>query len=279
MAWREFIINDPFMPTNQLALSRKSIDLSATCWFAIAFIGQMIFTYYIVMLYFRSGIQGDFDKWNTASPHGFVEEDAIGNIGFGIHVMIAAIVSFLGPLQLIPQVRKAFPTFHRISGRIYIGAAFVISLAGVFLLILRGPIGGMIPVVFNVGNALIIMTSAFFAIKFARERKIMIHRQWAIRLFIGMSGVWFFRVFLMMWLGIHQAPVGFDPETFTGPFLNVLAFMVYIFPQVVVQFYFEAQKSRKPAIKWGFVSTLGLISLAMGFGIFAATTGMWLPRV
>lgn len=267
------------MGNSSLSISKKSIDLGVKTWFVVALIGQLIFAYYILMLYFRSGIQGNFELWNSASPHGYVEGDSAGNTGFGLHVMIAALVSILGPTQLIPKLRKALPKLHRISGRIYIILAFLISVAGLFLMIHRGPIGGMLPVVFNVGNALIIMVSAFFTIKFARQRKLMIHRQWAIRLFIGMSGVWFFRVFMMMWLSIHQAPVGFDPETFTGPFLDVLAFMVYVFPQIIVQFYFEAQKSKKPAMKWGFSSTMVLIILAMGFGIFAATMGMWLPRL
>lgn len=267
------------MSNRNIVLSKKSIDLSVKSWFVIALIGQLIFAYYILMLYLRSGIQGNFDLWNSASPHGYMAGDSVGNVAFGVHVMIAALVTLLGPMQLIPEIRKRFPAFHRISGRIYISVAFLISLGGIFLMIHRGPIGGMFPVICNVGNALIIMVSAFYAIKFARQRKLAIHRQWAIRLFIGMCGVWFFRVFMMMWLGIHQAPVGFDPETFTGPFLNVLAFSVYVFPQLIVQFYFEAQKSKKPALKWGFTSTMILIILAMGFGIFAATMGMWLPRV
>lgn len=267
------------MNNRTLPLSKKAADLSVKTWFVVALIGQLIFAYYILMLYFRSGIQGNFDLWNSASPHGYVSGDSVGNVAFGFHVMVAALVTVLGPMQLIPKIRQTWPTFHRISGRVYITIAFLISIGGVFLIIHRGPIGGMFPVICNVGNALIIMVSAFFTIKFARQRKIVIHRQWAIRLFIGMSGVWFFRVFMMMWLGIHQAPVGFDPETFTGPFLNVLAFMVYVFPQIIVQFYFEAQKSKKPAMKWGFSSTMVLIILAMGFGIFAATMGMWLPRV
>lgn len=267
------------MGNRPIVSAQKAVTLNAKIWFILAFVGQLIFSYYILMLYLRSGIAGDFELWNSASPHGYVSGDSIGNVAFGFHVMVAAVVSILGPLQLIPQLRKAVPTFHRISGRIYIAIAFLISVGGVFLIIHRGPIGGMIPVVFNVGNALIIMVSAFYAIKFARQRKLMVHRQWAIRLFIGMSGVWFFRVFMMMWLGIHQAPVGFDPETFTGPFLNILAFMVYIFPQVVVQFYFHAQKSKRSVVKWGFSGTMVLIILAMAFGIFAATMGMWLPRV
>ena len=37
-----------------------------------------------------------------------------------------------------------------------------------------------------------------------------------------MNGVWFFWLGLLLWLMIHQQPVGFDPKTFTGPFLTFL---------------------------------------------------------
>ena len=48
------------------------------------------------------------------------------------------------------------------------------------------------------------------------------HREWAIRLFLVVSGVWFFRVFLMLWLTINQGPAGFDIETFQGPALKYI---------------------------------------------------------
>ncbi|QXP44925.1 hypothetical protein FM038_25960 [Shewanella eurypsychrophilus] len=72
---------------------------------------------------------------------------------------------------------------------------------------------------------------------------------WAIRLFIVMGGVWFFRIGLMLWLMIHQAPVGFDPKTFEGPFLSFLGFAQYLIPLAVAQLYFAASDSNTNSIK------------------------------
>lgn len=249
------------------------------CWFVVIFAGQIIFAYYILMLYWRSGMQGNFEKWNTATPHFYIKGDWLGNIIFGLHVALAAIVTLLGPLQLVPQVRKSLPAFHRVSGRIYIGAAFIISLAGLYLSWVKGSIGDTLSAVIISINALIIMFCAWYAIRNAIQRNIAAHQKWAVHLFLGMSGVWLFRVFLMLWLAIFKAPVGFDPETFTGPFLTTLGIMVYIFPQVMVYYYFNTKASNSAAQKWVFNCILTFITLGMMVGITAATMGMWLPRL
>ncbi|HAA19409.1 MAG TPA: hypothetical protein DCP28_11795, partial [Cytophagales bacterium] len=54
--------------------------------------------------------------------------DAPVNVSIVMHVLLAAVVSIGGPLQIIPQVRKRFPKFHRINGRIYIMSGVTISL-------------------------------------------------------------------------------------------------------------------------------------------------------
>ncbi|WP_315816963.1 DUF2306 domain-containing protein [Paraflavitalea speifideaquila] len=82
--------------------------------------GTVIFASYIILLYWRSAAQGNFERWNTVNPDFYLKGDGMGNLVFGLHVAFAAVVMILGPLQLIPAVRKKAPRFHRISGRIYI---------------------------------------------------------------------------------------------------------------------------------------------------------------
>jgi hypothetical protein len=36
-----------------------------------------------------------------------------------------------------------------------------------------------------------------------------------------LSGVWFFRLGMFLWLAINRGPAGFEPDTFTGPFLTI----------------------------------------------------------
>jgi hypothetical protein len=128
-------------------------------------------------------------------------------------------------------------------------------------------------------NALIILLCALFTIRTAKKRDIPAHNRWAVHLLLAMSGVWLFRVFLMLWLTIYARPVGFDPKTFTGPFLVILGLLVYIFPQVLVWGYFRAKGSPSAGPKLLFSLLLLLVTIGMTIGLFAAITRMWLPKV
>jgi hypothetical protein len=248
-------------------------------WFVVTYLGQLFFAYYILMLYWKSTALGHFEKWNSVNPHFYAKGDIVGNLFFGLHVAVAAVVTILGPLQLVTKIRKKAPRFHRVSGRIYIYCAFLISLGGLYLTWVRGAVGGPFMQVIISLNALIILVCAFYSIKYAIKRKINLHNQWAVHLLLAMSGVWLFRVFFMLWMVIHRAPVGFDPETFTGPFLSALSVFVYILPQGVVALYFKAKFSGSPYRKWGFSVMLLIITLAIAVGTFGAIGGMWLPRI
>lgn len=248
-------------------------------WFIVICLGQSIFAYYILMQYYRNTALGDLEKWNNVNPHFYDKSDLTGNIIFGLHVALAAVITILGPLQLVPSLRARVPRFHRISGRVYIASAFLVSVAGIYLTWVRGAVGGPVMQLMISANAAIILICAYFAIRSAMERRFKVHQQWAVHLFLGMSGVWMFRVFLMLWLLIHRAPVGFDPKTFTGPFLTVLAVTVYIMPQAIAAWYFGVRGSGPAYQRTVFATFLTLVSLGMAVGSFAATMGMWMPRV
>lgn len=248
------------------------------CWFVVTYVGQLIFAYYILMLYWKSAALGHFEKWNTAN-HFYIKGDVTGNLIFGLHVVLAAVITILGPLQLVNKIRAKAPRVHRISGRIYIYSAFLISIAGLYLTWVRGAVGGLFSSIGITINALIIIVCAFFAVRYAIQRNIRLHNQWAVHLLLAMSGVWLFRVFFMLWMVIHRAPVGFDPETFTGPFLNALAVLVYILPQAIVGLYFKAKYSGSSGKKWAFSLLLFVITVAIAVGTLGAVKGMWLPRI
>lgn len=263
--------------TNSKLNSLKFLKTSTNIWFTIVVIGQLIFALYILGLYGVSGLAGDFERWNTSAPHGYVAKDIWGNVFFGIHMALAAVITIGGPLQIMKKVRNKFPKFHRINGRIYVFSAFLISIAGLYLAWVRGTVGGLIGAIFISTNALLIFVCAFYTIKFAIARKLKVHRKWAIRLFLAMSGVWFFRVFLMLWLTINQGPVGFDMETFQGPALNMLYTFSYIFPVLFAGFYFKAKEG---TFSKQVVSIFILcLTLCIAIGTVVATMGMWLPRL
>jgi len=248
-------------------------------WFLVAFIGQFIFAFYITTFYGVSAIKGNFEMWNSVLPSGYIPGDTIGNIAVAMHVLFAAIITLCGPLQLIPQIRNRMPKFHRFNGRLYMITAFIMALGGLYMMITRGAVGAFITHISLAINALLIVIFVIQTVRFAIARKINIHRRWAIRLFLVVSGVWFYRVGLMLWLFIHGGPVGFDMETFSGPFLTFLSFSTYLLPLFVFELYSFAKEKSNTTVKIAMSVGLFILSCAMAVGIFVAAMGMWLPRI
>ena len=248
-------------------------------WFVVFFLGQWVFAAYIFLRYWQSIFLGQFERWNITAPDLYIKGAPLRSAIFGLHAAIAAVVSLIGPLQVIPALRRYAPRFHRISGRMYVYFACAISLDGIALAWRPRAIGGKIDHLIVSINALIILICALFTIRTAKKRDISAHNRWAVHLLLAMSGVWLFRVFLMLWLTIYARPVGFDPETFTGPFLTILGILVYIFPQVLIWGYFRSKGSRSAGPILQFSLLLLLITVGMAIGVFAATMRMWLPRI
>ena len=256
--------------------SVKLLSVAVKSWFIVVVISHFIFALYILGLYGLSTIRHNWDRWNTNTPHGYEADDLLGTVIFGIHVLLAGIITIGGPLQLMPQIRNRWPRFHHINGRTYILAAFMISIAGLYLSWVKGSVGGLIGSIFISINAILIMISAYYTITHAIRHHITEHRKWAIRLFVCMSGVWLFRLLLMLWFFIFQRPYGFDPESFKGPALNFLYICSYILPIIIVQWYFYS-KNHGRQHRLIFSSALLIITLGIVVGSIMATIGMWLP--
>jgi len=255
------------------------LNTSARFWFLMAMAGQFIFLYYIIVFYGSASLSGDFTEVNKRLIHGFIPGDTIGNFAVAMHLILSAVITFGGPLQLIPKIRARFPVFHRWNGRIYMVTAIIISLGGLYMIWTRGTIGALSQHISISLNGVLIIIFAIMATYYAMNRKINIHRRWALRLFLAVSGVWFFRVGFMLWMLANQGPVGFDPKTFTGPFLVFLAFGQYLIPLGILELYFLAQKSRNKVGKISMAATLFILTILMSAGIFGATMGMWLPKL
>lgn len=259
----------------------KLLDFSAKLWFIITTIGQWLFGVYIILVYQVSTFTGNFEKWNTVLPKGYVPNDFKGNLIVGIHVVLAAIIVIGGPLQIIPKIREQFPTFHRWLGRVYVITAIIVSLAGLIMVWTRGTVGDLTQHVNISIQSVYIVIFAVFTIKSAREKYFTKHKMWALRLFMVCSGVWFFRVGLMAWLIINQAPVGFNPKTFSGPFLSVLSTVVYSIPisLILLEMYFYAKKAQNQRLSYLTSIIILLFTIITAIGVFGATMGLWLPRI
>jgi hypothetical protein len=184
-----------------------------------------------------------------------------------------------GAVQLVPQVRNRFPVFHRWNGRIYMLSAVTLSAAGLYMTWIRGSVGDLTQHLSGTLNAILIWGFAALALRYAMARNFKTHRRWALRLFLAVSASWFYRIGLFLSFLIFKGPFGFDPATFTGPFLSVMGFAQYLFPLAVLEIYFLAQ-DRPGALRR--IATAGLLfvlTLAMVAGLFAVTMAIWVPQV
>jgi uncharacterized membrane protein len=206
---------------------------SAAFWFLVAASGQWLFVLFILGFYAVPTLTGNFEAWdkNTFMTHGYVAGDTAGNIAFAVHVMMAAVITASGTVQLIPWIRVHAISFHRWSGRTFIFVAFAISLAGLFLNATRGEgTFAHIPIAIN---AVLLMFCAGQTIGFARAGDIDTHRRWALRTYMLMNGVWFLRVGMMAWMFGKIGLFG-GPKEFDGNFYAFWSYGCYLVPLAVL---------------------------------------------
>ena len=258
--------------------AEKTLSLAARFWFIVAVAGQWMFAYYIAARYGGSALRGDWQVWSDRMSHG-QGPMTIGTVAMAVHLFLAVIITIGGPLQLIPQLRRRAPRFHRWNGRVYTVALFIATIAALYMVWFRGTAGDFSQHVGVSLDAILIMIFAVLAARYAIARDFATHRRWALRLFIVVSGVWFFRVGMMLWLVINRGPAGFDPKTFTGPFLTFWSFGNYLLPLAILEFYLRATNRSTSSARFAMAAGLFVLTVAMGIGILVATKVMWLPRL
>jgi tetratricopeptide (TPR) repeat protein len=127
--------------------------------------------------------------------------------------------------------------------------------------------------------AALIMLCAAMALRYALARDFKTHRRWALRLYLVVSASLFIRAVLFLSLFLNRGPFGFDPNTFTGPFLTLLAFAQYLVPLAVLETYFRAQDRGGAPGRFAMTAGLLVLTVALGAGIFTVTLGVWLPAI
>lgn len=260
-------------------LADPALRTAAAAWAGVAVLGQWLFAVYVVVFYGGNAVQGRPEAWNAVMPQGHVPGDLVGNLVVAVHLLFATVVIVGGGLQLVPRIRRDAPAFHRWNGRCYALSAMLASIGGLVIVWTRGGVGDLSQHLAISLNAVLIVGFAGLAWRDARARRLDAHRRWALRLFLAVSGVWFFRIGLMLWIVANRGPVGFDPESFTGPFLTILAFAQYLLPLAVLELYFRVQARRAPRGQIAMAAVLAVLTLAMGAGIAAAAAFMWLPHL
>jgi Predicted membrane protein (DUF2306)/Tetratricopeptide repeat len=268
--------------TNRLDLASvadTALKAAARFWFVVALAGQLLFAFAVASFYGLTALRGDFHGWNKSITHGLVPGDNMGNFAVAMHLASAVAIMLSGGVQLMPAVRSRFPVFHRWNGRIYMLAAVALSGAGVYMHWIRGSVGDVIQKVGGSLNALLIWLFAAVALRYALAHDFRTHRRWALRLFIVVSGSWFYRIALFLSFLIFKGPIGFDPTTFQGPFLTFMAFANYLFPLAILEIYLRAKDRPGVFQRLAAAGMLFVLTLVMVAGLFAVTMAIWVPDV
>ncbi len=267
--------------TSRLELSSfpdDALKTAARFWFVVTFLGQLLFAFAVASFYSLTALRG-YHGWSRFISRGHVLGDTLGNSAVAAHVASAALVMMAGSLQLIPQVRNRFPAFHRWNGRIYMLTAVAASLAGLYLTWVRGTVGDNSQRIGASLGAVLIWVCAAMALRYALARDFKSHRRWALRLFMAVSAGWFFRLTFFLVLAVAKGPVGFNPVTFTGPFLTFMTYAQYLFPLAILEIYLRGQDRPGAFRRLATAGMLFVLTLVMIAGIFAVSLAIWLPQV
>lgn len=249
---------------------------AAAGWFVVGVASQLLFALSVAAFYGLTASRGHWQSWNRFMTQGYVPDQTAGNGAVALHLLAATLVVVSGALQLVPQLRRRAPALHRWNGRLYLSCAVLASLAGLFMLWTRGAIGDAWQHAATTLNALLVVVFAAMTLRAALKRDFVRHRRWALRLYVVVLGVWFFRIALALWLGVFGGPFGFDPATFAGPALTVIAFASFLLPLAVVELYWRAT-DRPEGGRRVAAGVLLLATIATGLGATGAALGTWLP--
>jgi hypothetical protein len=254
---------------------QSALQTAAVLWFIPAMLGQWAFAYHVAKEYFATALAGNVGAWNERLFVGLVEGDLIGNGALVAHLIIAFAVSVGGTLQLIPQIRRAAPAFHRWNGRLYILMAFVTSAAALYMVATRDTFGpDSLEIAVSI-NAVLIMVFAALTLRYAMARQIDVHQRWALRTFVVMSGVWFMRVMYACLAIVTGGDIPGATDDMSGPTNLVVNYASYLLPLAVLELYFLAKRSPNAALKMATGAIVVLCAIATGIGVFG-TSMAWI---
>lgn len=257
-------------------------------WWLAAVLGQWAFVAFMIAVYDGATLTGHAENWNKVFiiRGGWRAGDTIGNLSFGIHTLLGAILTFGGALQLVRQIRARAMSFHRWAGRVFMVTALVTSVTGIHMKWIRGwefiikDPGYRIDAVGHSLDAVLIIIFAILAWRMAVGHEVASHRRWALRAYIAANGQWFLRIGVFSWILVCGGrPVGIDTETFHGPFIVFWDFASFLLPLAVLEIYMRVKESRVPSRKFAMSSGLIASGLLVLLGTAGITVALWAPIV
>ena len=260
-------------------LGNRSLDASATFWLVTVIAGQSLFASYIATFYTLSAVHGQLGDKTKFFNHGYVAGDLSGNFAVAMHILFALVINLSGAIQLIPQLRRRAPAFHRWNGRVFLFGAVITGLAGLYMTWVRGSVGDLSQHLGTSLDAVLIFLCAALALRAALVHKIDAHRRWALRLFVVASGSWFLRISFFFWILVNRGPAGLDTATSTGPVLTAFSFGESLVPLAILELYLRVRDRAHAPGRFVMAGGIVAITLAMIAGIGGVAAFTWVPSV
>jgi hypothetical protein len=257
----------------------RALRASAGLWFAVAFLGQMMFAVSTALFYGMPALRGDLLAWNKRLAHGYIVGDPAGNAALVAHIVCAVLLIISGTIQFVPAVRRRAPVFHRWNGRIYIFSATCVALAGMYLLVMRGTGLGLTQEIGTFVLAVLMLLCAAMALRTAMRRDFATHRRWAWRLYLLVASSLFIRSSLSLSAMIVAGTGVFDLSVLRGSLLVFLTFAQYVVPLAVLELYFWTQRHGLRAARLAMAAGLLAITVLTGAGVAAASVAVFAPAV
>ena len=105
-----------------------------------------------------------------------------------IHIVPGLLFVTLGPLQFNATLRASHLRWHRVSGRVYLVAAYIIGISALIMSFAMPAIGGPNQATATTFFSIFFLFALSKAFWHVRHREIALHREWMIRAFsIGLA--------------------------------------------------------------------------------------------
>jgi hypothetical protein len=244
----------------------------------IVWLSSGIFGLYILANYASAWFEGDLERWNNVLPDIYQPGETAASLGIGIHFAAGGIILLLGGLQLIAGIRRNYPTFHRVTGRIYVSVSMLAAVGGLAFIALKGTVGGT---VMDIGfglYGLLMLLAAVQTIRFGMAKKFSHHQAWAWRLYALAIGSWLYRMDYGLWLALTDW-VG-HTDGFDGWFDRIMAFFFYM-PNLVIVELMIRSRNKTASDTLRMASTVAVLA-ACGILLLATwtfTTLAWWPAI
>jgi uncharacterized membrane protein len=157
------------------------------------------------------------------------------------HIIFGMIAILIGPLQFFSSIRKKYPYYHRLTGRVYL-LSVTIAAAIAFYLAIAHNIMDQKRYTFGTGllglGSAWLLTSgmAFWAIK---NRNFVQHREWMIKSYVVTCGFTTFRIFAITLNSYFQLDYRKDMS-------GIMAWACWAVPLLMTEVILQSKKIKKP---------------------------------